>query len=95
MIIPTGIRFYQRHLSPLKGFRCAHAARHGGPSCSHAVLAIVEERGLVGGWPEVRARFAACRLAYADLRAEAALDPQARVRGLFCCGPVPIPFRCG
>jgi putative component of membrane protein insertase Oxa1/YidC/SpoIIIJ protein YidD len=28
------IGLYQRYLSPCKGFRCAHAAWHGGPSCS-------------------------------------------------------------
>lgn len=63
------IGLYRRHLSPRKGFRCAHAALHGGPSCSHAVEAIVNERGVLGGRAAIRARFDACRAAAAALRA--------------------------
>lgn len=98
----AGIRLYQRRLSPLKGFRCAHAAWHGGPSCSAAVLEIVQTQGLRRGWPLILARFGACRLAYAQLRQASPARPGplgvvagGRVRGLCCCGPVPIPFRCG
>ena len=93
----TGIRWYQRRLSPYKGFRCAHAAVSGGPSCSTAILEIVRAQGLVGGWPQVVTRFADCRLAYQGLRGAALLGGRGRsqVKGLCCCGPVPIPFRCG
>lgn len=63
------IGLYRRHLSPRKGFRCAHAALHGGPSCSHAIEAIVNERGLLGGRAAIRTRFEACRAAAATLRA--------------------------
>lgn len=59
------IRAYQRWLSPYKGFRCAHAALHGGVSCSQAVASIVAEDGLWQGRPRIRARFAACRAAHA------------------------------
>ncbi|ADV66170.1 membrane protein insertion efficiency factor YidD [Deinococcus maricopensis] len=85
------IRGYQRYLSPLKGFRCAHAAYHGGLSCSAAISRIVEARGVLGGWPDIQAQFAACRAAHDALRASARVD----TRGVFCCGPIPIPFRCG
>ncbi|MEM5550874.1 membrane protein insertion efficiency factor YidD [Pseudoalteromonas neustonica] len=37
------IRFYQKRISPYKGFRCAHAALHQGVSCSEAVKHIIEE----------------------------------------------------
>lgn len=92
------IRFYGRYLSPHKGFRCAHAALHGGDSCSAAVARIIREDGLMGGRRRVAARFASCRQAHNALREGSPLafgtsGPQ--VRGVCCCGPLPIPFRCG
>lgn len=94
------IGLYQRWLSPHKGFRCAHAAAFGGPSCSQAVLETVQTRGLRRGWPLVVARFSACRSAYDQLHlagpsSRTGVRQGPRVRGLFCCGPIPIPFRCG
>ena len=61
------IRWYQRAVSPHKGFRCAHGQYFGGPSCSGVIARIVAERGTLGGWPEIRAQFAACRVAAALL----------------------------
>lgn len=66
----SGIGFYQRFISPYKGYRCAHACYHGGPSCSHAIREILVEHGLIRGWPLVRQRFADCRHAYASMRLE-------------------------
>ncbi len=90
-----GIDVYRRHLSPLKGFRCAHAALFGGPSCSEAVRAIVEREGLIPGRTLVLARFARCRSAYTHLRGAKAGGVTAQAQGVCCCGPIPIPFRCG
>ena len=93
----SAIRFYQRRLSPRKGFCCAHAALHGGESCSGAVARIIREDGLRAGQPRIAARFAACREAHRALRAGSplALGTNAQVQGMCCCGPIPIPFRCG
>ena len=60
---------YRRWLSPYKGFRCAHAALHGGASCSQAVADIVAGHGLWQGRRHIRARFRACRAAYQALAA--------------------------
>lgn len=82
------IRTYQRHLSPHKGFACAHRVASGGLSCSEAVRTIVADRGVVRGtWPTL-ARFYACYQAAALLQAG-----PGRVRGVCCCGGIPIPFR--
>ncbi|WP_092265279.1 membrane protein insertion efficiency factor YidD [Deinococcus reticulitermitis] len=93
------IRLYQRRLSRHKGFRCAHAALHGGASCSAAVARIVREDGLWAGRSRVAARFQACRAAHTALRGGSPLAlgswSGARVQGVCCCGPLPIPFRCG
>ncbi len=94
----AGIRFYQRHLSRHKGFCCAHAALHGGESCSAAVARIVREDGLLGGRPRIARRFADCRAAYGALGSPSLLSLGTggpRVQGLCCCGPIPIPFKCG
>lgn len=91
------IGLYQRHLSPRKGFRCAHAMLYGGESCSVAVARIVREDGLRGGRARIAARFGACRAAYTALHGGSplALGAGVETRGVCCCGPIPIPFRCG
>lgn len=94
----SGIRLYRRWLSPHKGFRCAHAALHGGESCSAAVSHIVREDGLIGGRPRIAARLRECRAAHQVLHAGSPFavgTSGPRVRGVCCCGPIPIPFRCG
>lgn len=55
-----GIGFYQRFISPRKGYRCAHSLEHGGPGCSGAVLQILEEHGLWRGYGKISQRFADC-----------------------------------
>lgn len=82
------IALYQRWLSPHKGFRCAHAALYGGVSCSAAIAQTIRDEGL--NLSSVTSRLAACRQAYGHLQVTGA-----RVRGVCCCGPLPIPFRCG
>lgn len=68
-----GIGFYQRFLSPYKGFSCAHRVLHGGASCSGAVKALVRDQGLLRGWEAIRERFADCGAAAAVLRARVAM----------------------
>lgn len=58
------IGFYQKYVSPYKGYRCAHAAVYGGESCSEAIKTIVFENGVLAGAPLIRPRFQACRDAY-------------------------------
>ena len=64
------IGLYQRFLSPYKGFRCAYAAWHGGPSCSAAIKDLIREHGVFAALPGVRQRFSDCRAAYVRLNAE-------------------------
>ena len=86
--VDAAIRAYQRHLSPRKGYACAHRLARGGQSCSEAVRAIVAERGVVRGTLPTLARFYACYQATALLQTR-----PPRVRGVCCCGGIPIPFR--
>ncbi len=54
------IKLYQNHLSPRKGYRCAYSLEHGGTGCSGAVLDILEKKGAIGGWTDIKQRFASC-----------------------------------
>lgn len=74
------ISLYQRWISPHKGFRCAHAALHDGPSCSQAVKSILSECGPLRGWPLIRERLAECRFAYRELQDEDPDSPRRRRR---------------
>lgn len=67
--VAVAISGYQRHLSPLKGYACAHRVLHGGDSCSQYVKALILEKGPAGAVARVRERFAACRAANESLRA--------------------------
>lgn len=80
------IEQYQRRLSPRKGYACAHRVAHGGDSCSGAVRDLVRRRGVVRAGVPTALRFVAC------YRAASLLMPT-DVRGVCCCGPLPIPFR--
>jgi len=64
------IYFYQRFISPYKGFCCAHAVYHHGPSCSSAIKSIILESGLIKGWPAIKNRFSECKQAYLLILAE-------------------------
>lgn len=55
------IRFYQKYISPRKGYRCAYSVEYGGPGCSGAVKSIISEHGLFSGWPLIQERFDNCR----------------------------------
>lgn len=62
------ITFYQKRLSPYKGFACAHRVLHGGESCSQYTKRLILERGLFGARPFVRRRFQACKAANDSLK---------------------------
>jgi len=58
------IAFYQRQISPRKGWRCAHARLHGGSGCSGFARATIARNGLRAATPQIRA----CKLAARTLR---------------------------
>lgn len=61
------IEFYQRFVSPYKGFHCAHHARHKNGTCSNAVKDLISDKGLLKALPFIRVRFDECRLAYEQI----------------------------
>ncbi len=70
------IGFYQRRISPYKGFRCAHAVLHGGPGCSGFAKSAIREHGLWRAVSLVRQRFRDCRVAMETLMAAQADKPE-------------------
>lgn len=59
---------YQQHLSPLKGFSCAHRLLHGGVSCSQYTKQIIAQEGLAAALHKSRQRFQECKQANQILR---------------------------
>jgi len=66
-----GITGYQRYISPHKGYRCAHAALYGGPSCSEFGKRAIRDYGLIGGLMLLRQHFGDCQKAAAKIRSGA------------------------
>lgn len=87
-VVDRAIATYQRRISPRKGWQCAHGVLHGGQTCSGAVRDVLARRGLVRGAVPTALRFLAC---YQAARVLAATE----VRGVCCCGGIPIPFGFG
>ena len=64
------IALYQRHISPRKGYRCAHARLHGGAGCSGFAREAIAIYGLRAALPQIKTRFARCKGAAQTLRAQ-------------------------
>ena len=75
----AGIWVYQRWISPYKGFRCAHAALHGGPGCSGYARQAIRTAGLWRGIGLVRQRFRECKAAMEVLTAQESASDGAAV----------------
>lgn len=58
------IRFYQRFISPRKGFRCAYHAHTGRQSCSHLGFRAVRRYGALAGAVVLRQRLYLCGVAH-------------------------------
>jgi putative component of membrane protein insertase Oxa1/YidC/SpoIIIJ protein YidD len=63
---------YQRHLSPRKGFTCAHRKLHGGASCSGYFRELVTTAGFTNAIQPFQQRLVDCRKANDQLRLMAA-----------------------
>lgn len=74
------IGFYQKRISPHKGFVCAHRAYHGGLSCSECAKQTIATHGLWCALPLIKARFVECRGAYTLLSSSEGGDKLSRLR---------------
>lgn len=90
------IEVYRRHLSPRKGYRCAHNALHHCGSCSDFGLRVYRRLAFSTATALLLRRLTDCRTAYAaiiQMKAEAADDqpeqpPDRRKHEASNCGPL-------
>jgi uncharacterized protein len=59
-LMVKAVRFYQRFISPYKGFRCAHAKYTGDISCSNYGLKVLKECSPLEAIDLIRHRLKAC-----------------------------------
>src|SRR5262245_22787194 len=59
----AAIEWYQRYVSPRKGFSCARRVLRGGASCSQFAKRALSRCGLAAGVRPVRRRFEKCHAA--------------------------------
>lgn len=86
------ITLYQRHISPRKGFRCAHATHFGGDSCSGAIKKIILKDGLISGRKKIKNRFTQCSYAYQIIKSKQEDKKEERKCEQYCdCSGLPSP----
>ncbi|AFZ60036.1 membrane protein insertion efficiency factor YidD [Anabaena cylindrica FACHB-243] len=67
----SAITGYQQHISPYKGFVCAHRVLYGGESCSGYIKRVIAQEGLKAGFVKSRVRFQSCQQANIMLKSQA------------------------
>lgn len=92
----AAIGFYQRRISPHKGFSCALRVATGGASCSAYGYAVIERFGLARGLGLLQRRLELC--GHVHRRASASAPPHPRLKyqrgfcdGLACDVPCELP----
>jgi putative component of membrane protein insertase Oxa1/YidC/SpoIIIJ protein YidD len=81
------IERYQRHISPIKGFKCPSGQLYGKTTCSAAVKNIVKNKGIIKGIPAIYQQFSSCKKAAQQL----SLDPT-QPMSVVCCCVLPVPL---
>ena len=79
---------YRAGISPRKGWKCAAGAAGLGSTCSTVIRNSIAGQGVARSVAPAARQFAQCAGAAHRLGRS-----QARVEGVCCCGPIPIPFR--
>lgn len=95
----SAIGFYQRHLSPYKGFRCAYCAYTDNASCSHLGARAIRRFGVWNGLGVLKRRLDKCGVAYRRYRPEAERSSAprrlvGRHQAGFCDLPCDAPGEC-
>jgi putative component of membrane protein insertase Oxa1/YidC/SpoIIIJ protein YidD len=85
------IRFYQRCVSPYKGFSCALRVATGGASCSAYGHAVIARFGLVRGLGLLQRRFELCGHVYRRAHACPPPHPRLKYQLGFCDAPCDLP----
>ncbi|MCY9865003.1 membrane protein insertion efficiency factor YidD [Vibrio coralliirubri] len=73
-----GIAFYQKFISPRKGYRCAYGVLNNTQGCSGMVKDIILQNGVVGGWKDITSQFSECNAAAAKLQEQSSCKKKRR-----------------
>lgn len=90
----SAIGFYQRHLSPYKGFCCAYCAYTGNASCSAFGARAIRRYGVWDGMAVLRGRLRKCGVAYRRYRPPAPRPLLVRPNQAGECDIVPCDCSC-
>ncbi|TAE54990.1 MAG: membrane protein insertion efficiency factor YidD [Nostocales cyanobacterium] len=66
----SAITGYQKHISPHKGFVCAHRVLYGGEPCSQYFKRVITEQGLKSAFNKSNLRFKQCKQANIILKSQ-------------------------
>ena len=80
------ISFYQKFLSPKKGYRCAKGALHGGDTCSSSVKKEFEKTGFYGGMKEYFRSTKECKVAHKTIKENRDNTNHSCIDGAVCSG---------
>lgn len=80
------ISFYQKYISPHKGYHCAHASWHQDVSCSQYGKIVIAREGVVGGLRLLDGRFAECKMAAVKIDSAKSVCQSGRNCEHKCCG---------
>lgn len=81
MIAIGSIRFYQKHLSHRKGYKCAHGVLHQNGTCSSIILNIVKTEPLTKWYSLIRGQFNNCKVALKTIEEQKEKDNKKRREG--------------
>jgi len=87
----AAIRFYQRRISPHKGFSCALRVATGGANCSAYGYAVIARFGLLRGLGLLQRRLELCGHVHGRAHALAPLHPRLKYQRGFCDAPCDLP----
>lgn len=87
----AAIRFYQRVVSPYKGFFCALRVATGGASCSAYGHAVIARFGLARGLGLLQRRFALCGHVHRRTLPCPPPHPRLKYQRGFCDAPCDLP----
>ena len=75
-IILSLITFYQRRISPHKGYSCAYGVLHKNGTCSSRVYSIIQNSPRANLISEISTQFKACKEAHFKLSSEKDKDEE-------------------
>jgi len=64
------IIFYQKYISPHKGYCCAYRAYSGKNSCSEFAKVTIQENGFIKAILSIKKQFLKCKIAFKEIEKE-------------------------